>query len=144
MQLFLRLDTQLTTDPLLPLEQIGVGGRFSVRGYRENTLVRDNGLIGSLEVRLPLVRQTHWAEVVQVIPFVDAGWGWNQHITTPVPRSLASLGLGVRWIKTWSLAMVPLRTQVEVFWAYRILARDSVGDDLQDKGLHLQAVVAAF
>jgi len=144
LQLFWRLDMQLTTAPLLPLEQIGVGGRFSVRGYRENTLVRDNGLIGSLEVRLPLVRQTRWAEVVQVIPFVDAGWGWNQRIATPVPRALASLGLGVRWIKTWSLAMVPLRTQVEVFWGYRILARDTLGNDLQDKGLHLQAVVAAF
>src|SRR5262249_51698857 len=35
-QLLFRLDLQLTTDPLLPLEQIAIGGRFSVRGYREN------------------------------------------------------------------------------------------------------------
>lgn len=143
-QLFLRLDVQLTTDPLLPLEQIAVGGRFSVRGYPENTLVRDNGLIGSLEARIPLVRNTSWAELLQLIPFVDAGWGWNQRIATPAPRVLASLGLGVRWTKTWSLATVPLRAQAEVFWGYRLLARETPGGDLQDKGLHLQAVVAAF
>jgi hemolysin activation/secretion protein len=143
-QLFVRLDAQLTTDPLLPLEQIAVGGRFSVRGYRENTLVRDNGLIGSLEARIPLVRNTRWAELVQLIPFVDAGWGWNQRVATPAPRTLASLGLGVRWNKSWSLATVPLRTQVEVFWGYRLLARETAGGGLQDKGLHLQAVVAAF
>jgi hemolysin activation/secretion protein len=143
-QLFFRLDAQLTTEPLLPLEQIAVGGRFSVRGYQENTLVRDNGLIGSLEAQIPLVRNTRWAEVVQVIPFVDAGWGWNQHIPTPEPRVLASVGLGVRWTATWPVATVPIRTQIEVFWGYRLLARDTAGEGLQDKGLHLQAVVAAF
>ena len=36
-----KADLQLTKDPLLPLEQIAVGGRFSVRGYRENQMVRD-------------------------------------------------------------------------------------------------------
>ena len=143
-QLLFRLDVQLTTEPLLPLEQIAVGGRFSVRGYQENTLVRDNGLIGSLEARIPLVRNTRWAEVVQVIPFVDAGWGWNQRIPTPEPRILASVGLGVRWTATWPVATVPIQTQVEVFWGYRLLARETEGGGLQDKGLHLQAVVAAF
>ena len=126
-QLFSRLDVQLTTDPLLPLEQIAVGGRFSVRGYWENTLIRDNGLIGSLEARIPLVRNTRWAEMVQLIPFVDAGWGWNQRIATPAPRTLASLGVGARWTKSWSLATIPLRAQVEVFWGYRLLARETVG-----------------
>jgi hemolysin activation/secretion protein len=143
-QLLCRLDVQLTTEPLLPLEQIAVGGRFSVRGYRENTLVRDNGLLGSLEARLPLIRNTRWAEVVQVIPFVDAGWGWNQRIATPEPRTLVSVGLGMRWAATWHLATVPVRTQAEVFWGSRLLARDTEGGNLQDHGLHLQAVVAAF
>ena len=90
------------------------------------------------------MRQTRWAEVVQLIPFVEAGWGWNQRIATPAPRTLVSVGLGARWAATWSLAAVPLRTQVEVFWGYRLRARETLGDDLQDHGLHLQAVVAAF
>ena len=142
-QLLFRLDGQLTTEPLLPLEQIAVGGRFSVRGYRENTLVRDNGVIASLEVRIPLIRNRRWAEVVQVVPFADFGAGWNQHVPTPDPATLGSIGLGLRWTATWQ-TFVPLRAQVEVFWGYRLKDVDTEGGDLQDHGLHLQCVVAAF
>ena len=31
-----RVDLQLANDRLFPLEQFAVGGRYSVRGYREN------------------------------------------------------------------------------------------------------------
>jgi hemolysin activation/secretion protein len=142
-QLLLRLDVQLTTDPLLPLEQIAIGGRFSVRGYRENQLVRDNGLIASLESRIPLVRNTAWAEYVQVVPFVDFGWGWNRKVDTSDPTTLLSIGLGLRWGATWRVG-VPLRTQAEVFWGYKLKDVRTEGGNLQDKGLHLQFVVTAF
>jgi hemolysin activation/secretion protein len=33
------LALQISNDSLFPLEQFAVGGRYSVRGYRENTLV---------------------------------------------------------------------------------------------------------
>lgn len=143
LQLLVRLDIQLTTEPLLPLEQIAIGGRFSVRGYRENTLVRDNGLIGSLESRFPLIRNTRWAEVVQVVPFVDAGWGWNQKVATPEPTLLVSIGLGLRWTATFR-TVVPLRMQFEVFWGYKLKDVEDRGGDLQDHGVHLQIVGAAF
>jgi hemolysin activation/secretion protein len=142
-QLLLRLDVQLTTDPLLPLEQMAIGGRFSVRGYRENQLVRDNGLIASLESRIPLVRNTAWAEYVQVVPFVDFGWGWNRKVDTPDPTTLLSIGLGLRWGATWRVG-IPLRTQAEVFWGYKLKDVQTEGGNLQDKGLHLQFVVTAF
>jgi hemolysin activation/secretion protein len=142
-QLLFRLDAQFTTDPLLPLEQIAVGGRFSVRGYRENTLVRDNGVIVSLEARIPLIQNVRWAEVLQVVPFADFGAGWNQHVPTPDPTRIGSIGLGLRWTATWQ-TFVPLRTQVEVFWGYPLKKVDTEGGDLQDHGLHLQCVVAAF
>jgi hemolysin activation/secretion protein len=118
-QLLFRLDVQLTTEPLLPLEQIAIGGRFSVRGYRENQLVRDNGLIASLESRIPLVRNTPWADYVQVVPFVDFGRGWNSKVDTPDPKTLLSIGLGLRWGAAWRVGM-PLRTQAEVFWGYKL------------------------
>jgi hemolysin activation/secretion protein len=142
-QLLFRLDVQLTTDPLLPLGQMAIGGRFSVRGYRENQLVRDNGLIASLESRIPLVRNAPWAEYVQVVPFVDFGWGWNRKVDTPDPTTLLSIGLGLRWGATWRVA-VPLRTQAEVFWGYKLKDVRTEGGNLQDKGLHLQFVVSAF
>jgi hemolysin activation/secretion protein len=142
-QLLFRLDVQLTTEPLLPLEQIAVGGRFSVRGYRENQLVRDNGLLVSLEFRIPLIRNRRWAEVVQVVPFVDFGRGWNRLVDTPSPTTLVSIGLGVQWAATLNTAM-PLRAQFEVFWGYKLKDVDTEGGDLQDKGLHLQFALAAF
>src|SRR5262249_14480031 len=40
-QVIFRTDVQLSRDPLLTLEQISVGGRYSVRGYRENQFIRD-------------------------------------------------------------------------------------------------------
>lgn len=48
-----RAAAQLTPDSLLPLEQFSVGGIATVRGYGQNQLVTDNGVLGSLEVRLP-------------------------------------------------------------------------------------------
>ena len=53
MQLLFRTDAQLSNQPLLPLEQIAVGGRYTVRGYRENLLVRDQALIASVETADP-------------------------------------------------------------------------------------------
>ena len=53
-QLNLRGDVQLTADPLLPIERIAIGGIDTVRGYRENELVVDNGWIASAELRIPL------------------------------------------------------------------------------------------
>jgi hemolysin activation/secretion protein len=84
-----------------------------VRGYRENHLVRDNGLLVSVESRIPLIRNTRWAEFVQVVPFVNCGWGWNQKVATPDPTTLVSVGLGVRWA-TSVQTVVPLRASGSV------------------------------
>lgn len=142
-ELLVRLDVQLTNEPLLPLEQLAIGGRFSVRGYRENHLVRDNGLIVSLEARLPLVRHTPWADVVQIVPFVDFGRGWNQQGDSSDPANLVSIGLGLRWAFTWSMG-VPLRSQLEVFWGHKLKDVQTEGGNLQDKGVHLQLVTTVF
>jgi hemolysin activation/secretion protein len=93
LQVFTRLDVQLASSPLLPLEQLAVGGRYSVRGYRENQLVRDNGVIGSVEARVPVLRNVSWADVVELASFVDAGTAWNTKLATPDPRTLYSIGL---------------------------------------------------
>jgi hemolysin activation/secretion protein len=134
---------QLATEPLLPLEQIAIGGRFSVRGYRENTMVRDSGVIVSLESRIPLLENRRWAEFVRIVPFVDFGRGWNQKVPTPEPTNLASLGLGLQWAATWRMAL-PLRAYFEVFWGYKLLDVDTSGGNLQDQGVHLQFVLSTF
>jgi hemolysin activation/secretion protein len=142
-ELLFRLDFQLTADPLLPLEQIAVGGRYSVRGYRENQLVRDNALIASLESRIPLIRHRRWADYLQLVPFVDVGHGWNREVATPDPTTLVSIGLGLRWAASFG-TVVPLRPQFEIFWGYPLKDVPTTGGNLQDQGVHLQFVLAAF
>ncbi len=142
-RLLFRLDVQLTTEPLLALEQIAVGGRYSVRGYRENLLVRDHGLIASLESQIPLIRDTPWAKVVQIMPFVDFGRGWNRKIPTPDPKTLVSLGLGLRWAYTWTQP-TPWRAQLDVYWGYTLNDVDTPGGNLQDRGLHIQFVISTW
>jgi hemolysin activation/secretion protein len=87
----------LSNELLLSLEQIAVGGRYSVRGYRENQLVRNNAVIASLEWRIPIVKEKSWADVVQLAPFVDYGRAWNTPMETPYPDDLTSVGIGLRW-----------------------------------------------
>jgi hemolysin activation/secretion protein len=76
-QLVFRTDVQLAEDPLLSLEQFAMGGHATVRGYRENELVRDNGIISSLEVRVPLWSDTPGRPMVELAPFFDWGNSWN-------------------------------------------------------------------
>jgi len=142
-ELLWRTDLQLANNPLLPLEQIAVGGRYSVRGYRENQLVRDNGLIASLEARLPVVREQRWAEYLQVAPFIDFGRAWNTRLPTPDPKTLASVGLGLRWAATVPVPFA-VRPQFEVYWGMPLNQVKTPEGDLQDWGLHLQLIVPVF
>ncbi len=150
-QTLLRTDIQLANKPLLPLEQLAVGGRYSVRGYRENQMVRDNAIVASLETRIPIVRNNKWADYVELVPFVDYGKSWfgrawnrkNPH--TPDPKAIASVGIGVRWAVT-PPELKSIRPEFELFWGHRLNNFDtSSGEhDLQDDGVHFQLSLNVF
>lgn len=142
-QAILRSDLQIADDPLLTLEQIAIGGRFSVRGYRENTFVRDNAYLASLEVRVPLIRNTRWAEYVQLAPFADYGRAWNVRRPRGDPPDIASVGIGLRWAATIPGA-ISLRPLLEVYWGHPLRELRTPEEDLQDKGVHFQFVLATF
>jgi hemolysin activation/secretion protein len=96
--LVLRSDIQLATRSLVPLEQFGVGGLRSVRGYRQDLLLTDNGLLASAEVRLPVLRVKEIQGLLQVVPFVDFGIGWNSSgNSNPDPNTLVGVGMGLQW-----------------------------------------------
>ncbi len=95
--LLVRGNIQVSTTSLLPLEQFSLGGLQSVRGYRQDLLLTDNGAFASAEVRLPVLRVSNWNAVLQVAPFVDVGTTWNAGIESPETNSLASVGLGLVW-----------------------------------------------
>jgi hemolysin activation/secretion protein len=142
-QTLARMDLQLASEPLLPLEQIAVGGRFTIRGYRENTLVRDNAFVGSLEASLPVIGNQWWADMVQLVPFVDFGTAWNTTVPTPSPRTLASVGMGLRWEVTIPRPL-PWTPQFEIYWGLPLRHVPTPGGDLQDLGVHLQFAIATF
>ena len=142
LQVISRLNVQLATQPLLSLEQIAVGGRYTVRGYRENQLVRDNAILASVKIRIPLVRNTWWADVVQLAPFIDYGYSWNTQLVTPAPRSLASVGLGLRWALTLT-SPVLLRPESNL-WGVPLNNVKTAGGNLHDTSVHFQFVLAAF
>lgn len=95
--LFVRGDVQLSPDNLVSFEQIGLGGLDTVRGYRQDTLLTDNGVLGSVELRLPIYRFAGGNGLVQLAPFLDVGTGWNSGgQDNPDTTSLVSLGLGLQ------------------------------------------------
>ncbi|MEH1863155.1 MAG: ShlB/FhaC/HecB family hemolysin secretion/activation protein [Nostoc sp.] len=89
-----KVNTQLTPDSLLSLEKISIGGVDTVRGYDQNQIVADNGVVGGVEVRIPLASNV---ETLQLIPFFDIGTAWNNRGINADPQTLASLGLGLNW-----------------------------------------------
>ena len=130
-QLITRFDGQFANRALLGMEQMTLGGRWSIRGYRENTLIRDNGLIGSVEWRVPLFVDASGRVVLEMGPFVDLSYSWNTNRGEIGPNELNSAGLGLNWR--------PLdRVHFELYWGHELDDIDYPGKDkLQDAGVHL-------
>ena len=137
-ELVLRTDAQLASRPLLPLEQFAMGGFATVRGYRENELVRDYGFVSSIEARVPVFRSGSGRVVVQVAPFFDAGQAWNLRSPTPEPDYLASVGVGLRLdVVHWF--------QAEIYYGYRLKHVPIPSDrSLQDDGITFRVAVFPF
>lgn len=136
-QLLARATLQLSNDHLFPLEQIAVGGRYSVRGYREYTLVRDNAFLASLESRIPIFTSAAGMDLLYLAPFVDVGRAWETTVPTPDPETLASIGLGLIW-------NIRPGSHFEVYWGQRLKPVATPDGNLQDHGIHLQLVVQVF
>ncbi len=136
--LVLQGDIQLAAQDLLPVEQIGLGGLGSVRGYRQDIRLTDNGAFASAEVRLPILRIPEWDGVLQVTPFVDVGTAWNNgEIDDPDPSSLASLGLGLQWQQGD-------RITARLDWGIPLISVDSDDDTLQENGVYFSITINPF
>jgi len=130
----LRGELQLTEDPLLSIEQYAAGGYATVRGYRENQLVRDQGYAASAELRLPIWRRSvDGRALVQLAPFFDVGGAWNRNRQTGTPTTLYSSGLSLR-VQPWDWL------HGELTWAER-LADVERPDGLQGDGIQFRVVM---
>ncbi len=129
-----KVNTQLTGDSLLSAEKISIGGVDTVRGYRQNQLVTDSGIVGGVEVRIPLASEV---ETLQLIPFFDIGTGWNNRGDNPDPQTLASLGLGLQWQPTRGLGL-------RADYGIPLVGRGDSGNSLQENGFNFSVRYQPF
>ncbi len=138
-------DLRLANDELLPLEKFAMGGHDTVRGYRENELTRDGGLVINLEyrvpiwsVRLPIISTRPDDGQVRLVVFGDYARGWNEGSGTSGPDDIAGIGLGCQWFPGQSVS-------AEIYWGAALRSIDRNDDrDLQDDGVHFQIRAGIF
>ncbi|BAY31392.1 surface antigen D15 domain-containing protein [Nostoc carneum NIES-2107] len=136
--LLLRVNTQLASKSLLPLEQLGLGGIDTVRGYRQDYLLTDNGTFASAEVQVPILRLPQIGSTLHIIPFVDFGVAWNNsNRANPDPNTLASVGLGLRWTQGD-------RFTARLDWGIPLVSVESRENTWQENGLYFSLIYNPF
>jgi len=135
--LLLRGELQLADRPLVPLEQFGIGGQATIRGYRQDTLLTDNGWLAGVELRLPILRIPEVDGVLQLAPFLEVGRGWNSGDTTDPENSvLASTGIGLLWRQN--------NLSARLDWGIPLTSFSSSGETLQENGIHFSVIYSPF
>jgi hemolysin activation/secretion protein len=127
--LVLRANAQISDRPLLAMEQFSIGGMQSVRGYRENQLLRDNGIFGSAEVRVPVWLAKDKTPVVSLAPFFDVGDGWNADHLDKSYQTIYSSGIGL-------LVNATRHAQVTLYWGHPFVNFHEEKTSFQDYGFH--------
>jgi hemolysin activation/secretion protein len=136
--LLVRTDLQFADRALVPLEQFGLGGLESVRGYRQDALLTDSGIFASAEARLPIVRFRRINSLLQLTPFVEFGRGWNQAgRADPDPNTLASVGLGLRWQTSDKLT-------ARLEWGIPLAFIESSKQTWQENGIYFSIIFSPF
>lgn len=125
----IRGDIQLADSALMPLEQFGLGGQETVRGYRRDVLLSDNGALLSTEVRLPILRVSQIDGLLQLVPFVDVGTAWNPEGDSPDPNLIAGTGVGLLW-------QMGDHFSARLEWGIPLVEIDNQGNTWQENGVY--------
>ncbi|MFN6565791.1 ShlB/FhaC/HecB family hemolysin secretion/activation protein [Dendronalium sp. ChiSLP03b] len=136
--LVLRGDLQLADRRLVSLEQFRLGGQASVRGFRQDALLADNGFFSSAELRLPIKTFPEIQGLLQIVPFIDVGTGWNNFEGSDLkPNPLLSAGLGLRF-------QMSDRLDARFDWGIPLVSTDSNNRTLQEQGLYFSVLWNPF
>lgn len=136
--LVLRSDLQFAGTSLVPLEQFSVGGIQSVRGYRQDALLTDNGFFASAEVRLPIYQTASRQSSLSLAPFIDFGLGWNDDSdNNPEDNTLMGLGLGLQWQKGD-------RFNTRIDYGIPLLDVEDSDNTLQENGVYFSVNYSPF
>jgi hemolysin activation/secretion protein len=134
-----RSDAQVATRSLVPLEQFSIGGLQSVRGYRQDQYLVDNGFFASAEFRLPILRVNQIDGLLQLVPFIDFGVGWsNSAYVTPDPNTLVGTGVGLQW-------QMGDQLNARIDYGFPLIGvRNSSDRTLQEQGLYFSINYSPF
>lgn len=93
-----RFGVQAADRELVGIEQLGIGGPGTVRGYRRDILLANSGAFASIEARFPIYRSSRLPGLLQVGPFFDLGTSFDgkQGLGQEANHFLASVGLGLQ------------------------------------------------
>ena len=146
-QILFKGTLRLSDDAVLPPEKFTLGGVFSVRGYRENTLTRDYGALANIEYRVPMfeLRFPHLIKKrgdgqVQLTVFYDYGWAENFDDTRGIVDTnfLHSVGTGFLW-------QINPHSSSELYWGYPLKPVNYDSEyDIQEAGIHFRINFGLF
>jgi hemolysin activation/secretion protein len=107
--LFMKAEGQYASCPLLPAEELNLGGSGTLRGYTTKGYLGDNGVYGTLELRTPILldmvshlfgrkESNNPLDRIQFVAFTDFGY---LETLDPLPgeedsEALMSVGGGIR------------------------------------------------
>jgi hemolysin activation/secretion protein len=134
--LLVRGDVQVADRAMLPLEQFGLGGVDSVRGYRQDALLADSGVFASTEARFPIARFSKDSSL-QITPFVDFGTVWNNSSEKLARTTLLSTGLGLRY-------QFSDRLTAKVEWGIPLISLEGSKRTWQENGIYFSVVYNPF
>lgn len=135
--LLFRSNIQLASDPLLSREQYSLGGQATVRGYRQDALLTDNGISASFEARLPILQVPEVEGTLQITPFLDFGAGWNTSGKNPNPNTLVGIGFGLLW-------QMGNNFTARLDWGIPLVDVNSKDRTWQDNGVYFQLEYRPF
>ena len=134
-------DGQWSDGPLYVSEQFSAGGD-TVRGYRQNDLLADEGLRGSIEIYCPIGfghglcdrRATDWKSI-RLSLFTDGAYMHNHAAAQPRPSGIGAIGLAIAWSPNRAIT-------AEVSYAPLRLSEHRLGPlDIQDRGFQFGLTV---
>ena len=132
-RLLVRAALQIADRPLLAMYKLPVGGAYSVRGFRESQLVRDNGFAASIEYRFPALLDASGQPrgKLELAAFADYGLSVDEE---PLPfadrrEHLSSIGFGLLWNPLPAL-------HAQIYRGVDLTDRDNPRESLQDRGIH--------
>ena len=140
LELRARATGQISDSILYSGERLSSGGESSVRGYRENLLLTDQGAIGSIEFSQPFSISGRdksgfdWGAFA-VATFADGARLHNSGAAPTATKSLYSVGASLSWIPSDAIV-------ARITYGYALKDVGNLGRrDLQDRGIHFGLTV---